>query len=53
LYAIQATSVGEALRVEVAEADKDRLSRNFKHLAEGGRIQMPLARQPGTPRWAG
>jgi PhnB protein len=41
--------VGENMAIALAGADKDRLTRMFNALAEGGRIQMPLAGQPWGP----
>jgi PhnB protein len=38
--------VGENLAIALGGTDKDRLARIFDQLAEGGRIQMPLATQP-------
>jgi PhnB protein len=39
-------NVGDSMAMALGGTDKDRLSRIFKELAEGGRIQMPLASQP-------
>ncbi|MGH7581419.1 MAG: VOC family protein [Gemmatimonadales bacterium] len=41
--------VGENIGLALGGSDKDRLTRLFNGLAEGGRIQAPLARQP----WGG
>jgi PhnB protein len=38
--------VGENIAISLGGTDKDRLTRIFNTLAEGGKIQMPLARQP-------
>ena len=38
--------VGDNMAIALGGPDKDRLTRIFNDLAEGGRIQMPLARQP-------
>jgi PhnB protein len=37
---------GDHMAIALGGTDKDRLTRIFNELAEGGRIQMPLARQP-------
>jgi PhnB protein len=39
--------VGEHMAIALHGSDKDRLTRIFSDLAQGGRIQMPLAGQPG------
>jgi PhnB protein len=38
--------VGDNMAIALGGTDKDRLTKIFNDLAEGGRIQMPLARQP-------
>ena len=38
--------VGDNMAIALGGADKDRLTKIFNDLAEGGRIQMPLAKQP-------
>jgi PhnB protein len=38
--------VGENLAIALGGTDKGRLSKIFNDLAEGGRIQMPLSKQP-------
>jgi PhnB protein len=44
--------VGENLALAVTGTDKDRLTRIFNGLAEGGRIKMPLSEQPwGAVGW--
>jgi PhnB protein len=41
-------TVGDNMGIALSGTDRDRLSRMFNELAAGGgRIQMPLARQPG------
>ncbi len=39
--------VGENMAIALGGTDKDRLTTIFNDLAEGGRIKMPLAEQPG------
>jgi PhnB protein len=41
--------VGENLALSLSGTDQARLTRIFKALAEGGRVNMPLAKQP----WGG
>ena len=38
--------VGDNLAIALGGTDRDRLTRIFTDLGEGGRIQMPLAKQP-------
>lgn len=38
--------VGDNLAIAMGGTDKDRLTKVFSDLAEGGKIMMPLARQP-------
>jgi PhnB protein len=38
--------VGENMAIALGGTDNDRLTKIFNALAEGGRIQMPLAKQP-------
>jgi PhnB protein len=38
--------VGENVCLSLSGTDRDRLTRIFNELAEGGRVQMPLAKQP-------
>jgi PhnB protein len=38
--------VGDSMAIALGGTDKDRLTKIFNDLAEGGRIQMPLAKQP-------
>jgi PhnB protein len=38
--------VGENMAIALGGTDKDRLTKLFNGLAEGGKIQMPLAKQP-------
>jgi PhnB protein len=38
--------VGDNMAIALGGPDKDRLTRIFNDLAEGGGIQMPLAKQP-------
>lgn len=40
-------TVGDHMAIAVGGTDKERLTSIFTALAEGGRIQMPLAKQPG------
>jgi PhnB protein len=40
--------VGDHIGIALSGTDKDRLTKIFSGLAEGGRIQMPLTRQPGS-----
>jgi PhnB protein len=39
--------VGDNMAIALGGRDRDRLSKIFNDLAEGGKIQMPLAEQPG------
>jgi PhnB protein len=39
--------VGDNMALALSGKDKTRLTKVFNDLAEGGRIQMPLAKQPG------
>jgi PhnB protein len=39
-------TVGENMAIALGGGDKERLTRIFSSLAEGGRVQMPLAAQP-------
>lgn len=39
--------VGDNMAIALGGTDKDRLTKVFNDLAEGGKIQMPLAQQPG------
>ena len=45
--------VGEHMAIVVGGTDKDRLTRVFYQLADGGQIKMPLTAQPwgGTAGW--
>jgi PhnB protein len=38
--------VGDNMAIALGGTDKDRLTRIFNDLAEGGKVQMPLAMQP-------
>lgn len=38
--------VGENVAIALGGSDKERLTRVFNDLAEGGRVQMPLMQQP-------
>jgi PhnB protein len=38
--------VGDSMGIALGGTDKDRLTRIFNDLAEGGTVQMPLAKQP-------
>lgn len=38
--------VGDAMAIALGGTDRDRLARIFNDLGEGGRIQMPLTKQP-------
>ena len=38
--------VGDNMGIALSGTDKDRLTKIFNNLAEGGKIQMPPARQP-------
>jgi PhnB protein len=38
--------VGDNLAIALGGMDKDRLTKIFNGLAEGGKLQMPLAKQP-------
>ncbi len=40
-------TVGDHMAIALGGTDKARLTTIFSHLAEGGRIQMPLSQQPG------
>jgi PhnB protein len=40
-------NVGDNMAIALAGTDKDRLTRAFSGLAEGGRIKMPLKEQAG------
>lgn len=42
-------TVGDNMAIALGGADKERMSRIFNELAEGGKIKMPLSRQP----WGG
>ena len=42
-------TVGDNMAIAVDGADRDRLTKIFNGLAEGGKIKMPLAKQP----WGG
>ena len=46
-------TVGEHMAIALSGSDKDRLTKVFSGLAEGGKIQMPLAKQSwgGTVGW--
>lgn len=39
--------VGENMAIALGGTDRDRLTKIFSDLAEGGRIKMPLTAQPG------
>lgn len=39
--------VGDNMAIALGGTDRDRLTKMFNDLAEGGKIQMPLAEQPG------
>jgi PhnB protein len=39
-------AVGDNMALSIGGTDKERLTRIFSTLAEGGKVQMPLARQP-------
>jgi PhnB protein len=39
--------VGENMGVALGSTDKDRVTKIFNGLAAGGRVKMPLAKQPG------
>jgi PhnB protein len=39
--------VGEHMAIALGGTDKERLTKLFDDLAEGGKIQMPLTKQPG------
>jgi PhnB protein len=39
-------TVGDNMALSIGGTDKERLTRIFSTLAEGGKVQMPLARQP-------
>ncbi len=39
--------VGDNMAIALSGADKDRLTRIFNDLGEGGKTLMPLAKQPG------
>jgi PhnB protein len=39
--------VGDNMGIALSGTDKGRLTKIFNDLAEGGKIQMPLAKQPG------
>jgi len=38
--------VGDSIAIALGGTDKDRLTKVFNDLAEGGKIQMPLTKQP-------
>ena len=42
-------TVGDNMAIALGGTDWDRLTRIFNDLAEGGKIQMPLAQQPWGP----
>jgi PhnB protein len=42
--------VGDNMAIALGGTDRDRLTKMFNDLAEGGKIQMPLAEQPGGAR---
>ena len=42
-------TVGDNMAITVGGPDQDRLTKIFNNLAEGGKIKMPLAKQP----WGG
>ena len=45
-------TVGDSMALAVAGTDRDRLSRIFDDLAEGGMVKMPLTDQPwGAAGW--
>jgi PhnB protein len=39
-------TTGDNMAIALGSTDKDRLTKVFKGLAEGGKIKMPLAKQP-------
>lgn len=48
-HPVYPAKVGENLAIALSGTDKDRLTKIFDRLAEGGKIKGPLARQP----WGG
>jgi len=43
--------VGDNMGIALGGTDKDRLTKIFSDLAEGGKIKMPLGDQPGASGW--